>query len=581
MSLTGVLFLFALISAASPAFILMTAAATQTTIPSLAVLVCPSQFINLLGNHKFSYPIDIYQENRTLIPDEAEYACVSVDFTFPTPHRCSYKYFCPLYEENINTARSLIKWNISSNLCHFVSHQLNRFPNSRKTNVVLLGGSVPFGQGALGCCCLSSFEGERCPKTFHCGDETGLHWNVRDGHRMSFHCRWGAHLEQFLHTTYSHVVFHEIVLGSTGSGAMASKVVAILTERGIQLGRGDIVLFDHSMNDVAPFGRNLDDPPYHLRVGLEELFRNILSYAKEGYPTLILLEMWGRHNYREYSEIYRELAAHYGAYLWSLPQVLHSEFMNTNQSQYVNYLNTVNNQLRNIHPPWHVSMFYADLISNLLFREIASKESCTPADEVATSTTLPPVLAKVKPTIKQCAKDKQVLSSFRFTSGKIESSAPESLLIEPPNSWQLVEDRVGKYGLITEYIDDAHSAQHRITIQLGENIDESIDYLFLFEYMKTYLNAGIVELTICEQYVTILDALWPDYQTYHVSTMHAEPVVINGAWINKLCKRHVGHTMELQYYFWEEKKDPRKRAARTSKQKFKLESIVICPGAME
>ena len=146
-------------------------------------------------------------------------------------------------------------------------------------------------------------------------------------------------------------------------------------------------------------------------------------------------------------------------------------------------------------------MFYGDLISNLFLRTLTasttSSQSHCSAVETASlrNNTLPSILTPW--TVKVCSPTSAPLLSFDFSDPNVfaehNSSNELNTLyhIGPMNatSWELVEDRPNKFGLVSEFTGDK-LVGHTIRWYV-DDMPASKEYILNIRYMRTYLNAGV------------------------------------------------------------------------------------------
>ena len=148
-------------------------------------------------------------------------------------------------------------------------------------------------------------------------------------------------------------------------------------------------------------------------------------------------------------------------------------------------------------------MFYGDLISNLFLRTLTASNSsgttslCSAAETASLrNNTLPKILTPWK--VKACSPTSPPLLSFDFNDPdnflgfKSEHEGNISYLISPLNatSWELVEDRPNKFGLVSEFTNDGRD-EHSIRWYL-DIMPTLKEYRLSIRYMRTYLNAGVI-----------------------------------------------------------------------------------------
>ena len=106
-------------------------------------------------------------------------------------------------------------------------------------------------------------------------------------------------------------------------------------------------------------------------------------------------------------------------------------------------------------------------------------------------------------------------------NGKIDRHGNYSA--SPASSWAIREERPGKFGWISHHNESSitsnslfFSASHRpssmyTATELGMlKSTRKVSLLVQLQYLKTYTNAGLVELYVCDKKVGSIDALWAD-----------------------------------------------------------------------
>lgn len=436
----------------------------------------------------------------------------------------------------------------------------------RHIQVVLLGGSVTAGMATMGCCCMAE-NGNSCPATSLCGDEQYLRSRPKVGYLSSYFCSWGMHLERFLKDTFTHVTFHNLGFGSVDSNNMGENIENTLKDNNIHLQEEDIVLLDFSVNDGTMLMRGHPQAHQHVQEGVERLIRRIIR-ASDHRPTIIFLEMMSLNN--AYAEIYTSIARYYGLHLWSMRAMLDTDYSRTHQAAYHTYLTFEHNQKRNIHPPWHVGMFYSDLVSNLLLRELQALD-CTNFNRSVLPSTLPPPLTKKK--VKSCSLEFPPMLDLEFSREDFDFDSMNATTT-PVGAWRHYEDRYRKFGLISEGKNGEPA--NLIEIPFGRPPLTGQFYNIFLRFMRTYLNAGIAAVSICNNYLGMLDSLWDNFESFNVSMSFDQLIEIDSRLIDTSCRGWPQPVIQFENYFVRESKNRAKAAARGALQKFKLQSIRIC-----
>ena len=320
------------------------------------VIQCPSQ-ISISDQSIFSYPIDIYQPNKTFTKNETLYSCVGAGSSFLSYHNCSFSPFCPIQESNIQDAAALMTWKPFVEAFCLLNSKI-----SIKPRVFIFGGSVLAGSRTFGCCCVEELSNE-CPSNKRCKGVNSVPTSPAYRALDTKLCSWPLYLQNLMLLSPLLKDVEVIVLpfAAHDSTMMGSRLPQYLLRKKIQFTKDDIVILDFSVNDGLLFTRSLD-MRHHLRTGLEQLVRAILAPPTSiSFPTIVLLEMFPlmSEHVRQtfYSQIYIDIARHYNLLLWSYRNVVISPATNKTQGAYLQYLNFQNNlrlflRKRDFHPPW-------------------------------------------------------------------------------------------------------------------------------------------------------------------------------------------------------------------------------------
>jgi hypothetical protein len=279
-------------------------------------------------------------------------------------------------------------------------------------------------------------------------------------------------------------------------------------------------------------------------------------------PAIILLEQWFLQHFNDYSSIYDNFAKYYNLSVWSYADVVRSEYVQKNQTWYANDLLWKNNVDGGSHPPWHNHLYYADLLASIMMQQL---DQCSSEGDGDTSSItnghVYPVIKSVdmlpsalsngsfhkcgdesKPLLMVSASDVAKLRSNGVDAalGRHENDKylPSHIPVyesDPLRSWQVKEDRVGRYGFIHEFDsnDSSHNNNHahesklifRYSISNAMKtfkVDKTI--LLQISYLRTYMNAGKVKVSMCNKQLVdgryegvVLDALRGDYKSFKFS----------------------------------------------------------------
>jgi hypothetical protein len=218
-------------------------------------------------------------------------------------------------------------------------------------------------------------------------------------------------------------------------------------------------------------------------------------------------------------------------------------------------------------------MYYADLLS-AAFLHLTETVDCDIA--FTANSMLPPPLSKYRTLV--CDSDIAPYLDMNFRRSDVENEVLENLTITPSDSWRYFADRPDKYGLISEVTISAPKSSVSIPFS---KVETNSTIILIVSYLRSYKLVSVVNIRICGEYVTTLDALWDDYSIDRISVTHTSIIHWDyrrspiASVIRENCKGPQ-NTIEFYSSFGHEKRDPAKRAARGNRQKFKLESVKVC-----
>lgn len=528
-----------------------------------ADVLCPiSKSPDFSSNGDLQYPIEFY---NPIVHDEAMVPCTSLILDQPVNYSCPEKFLsCPVTMENIldgmNSSRG---WPKSTDLCKWKKNLDD--PNS-VTRLFLLGGSVAFGQESKYCCnkpeC-TTWVFKRCP--------------------------WLHYLQRWLQfTSKGSVQWFNLGRPGADSAMMAHSLFNKFDEIKVtSLTSQDVIFLDHSYND-----RGLSQPLYHhkILVGLESVIHNLLSMAENpSQPPMIIIFEDDTRPVKSapdlsYTLVYRQVAKYYGLRLYSYRDAVLSENAARLQSQYRKWLSY---ELYG-HPPWNVHLFYADLVAGALVSEFNTCGSTSEAIATPPPYIIPKPIANLSAiTVFHCEVPIARLSYKdivgQTTVGKYH--------IPRNNTWQVTLDHKMRGGIILELNEtsDFAAVDHApLVIDLGVTVDHLKSHksmILQLEYMKSYENAGRIEVVFCNGSLTYdrwhppIDALWEDYNfhRYTIPEVYTEPLNLHYDYCAHL--KNTDHvTLEIRYLVTDYKTSM-KELVHTSPRKrqlFKIDGIHVC-----
>lgn len=528
----------------------------------------------------FTYPIDIYSPLLTSLESSSRfYICSNPENAqLTSTHNCTTDPACPIHKRNIEDAR--------------IRDDGRPCIRTRKDsiNVIVFGGSATLGKNARGCCCSADIDP-------NCSTEASQECRAsRVYDTPSNKCGWVGYLSRYLSTLHTEYIVHNLAISGHKSKKMADRALEQLTKSGIVLRDSDIILLDHSVND-AQDGYNEQEPEDEFASGLESLIRTLLTYANGARPHMILLEMhpfpdkfhitsYNSSTYTgfDYSTHYRTIGAYYNISIWSYKDVIWSEYMQkmTNNDegfrlmQYLKFENTYIAQrtFLKVHPPWHVHLFYADLIAQLFYKKFESNCLFTSIEQQQQYRELPKPLTRMK--TSTCSSLHDHLVHVDFTEPQITS--PDAYEISPLGSWHHTEDRPNKFGLVSTYSDkdrEGHNIKVPIDKSTLDKFSPDQELVLLLTFLRTYKNAGALAVDLCGKWVYIVDALWDSFLTKFISVPYTFPYKITVRDIHTHCRNEPEPFLVFNH-FYHKSRDSEMTEARMSSQKFRIDKIVLC-----
>jgi len=549
--------------------------------------LCPaSNLIDLAIDGFHYYPIDIFLPSLSRTENlKYVYNCTSKrakDTHFPN-HRCASNVNpCPVYIENIRDATKRSYKLINSNylpafsdssndfVSQFQGVQLQRpylysfweamFDPNEVIRVIVFGGSGALGADSQGCYCQSKWD-SKC------------HFNakmMKNRKNLQEECRWANPFTRWLRSkSLATVLQIPMEVAASVPYNIAVDLTRRLKEVHVEsLTSNDIILLDYSLNEVGKYSQSHQQ--YEMEAGMERLIRGLLHLAKrnDSMPTIVLVETCpfaqdgakdlmkppDRESKVDYSRSYTKLGSYYNLPIWSLRDVVWSNFSRTHpvQSQYISELRAPD------HPVWYIHLFYADVMAAIMERELEKCFYYKPT-ESSHEYVIPPPLIKLSDH-KVC--DESIPSLLDMTAEGVfysETSRPipdgKKLSIvgsyevhrggtkyeKSPHAnesiWKLMEDKPRKFGWINA-LSESPPTQSLSVVYFKFNEAEALGntkYLLQFHYMRTYEHAGKVALSLCGSPIAELDALWDDYRTYRYSLVETYLYPVDAGTIKSLC----------------------------------------------
>lgn len=528
--------------------------------------LCPAtQATNTLSTGILSYPLDIFDK---ISDDIQTFNCSSTEL--PTQfHQCTLGgEICPVHTENVRAMLGPINWKMNNGVCEIFNKK------KEVSNIYIIGGSVTKSHGTQGCCCDLD---NSCPKH----DETSFNCYHFEPKESSFdaECGWVTYFSRFIQSRYPSLKVTNIAKsGTTSAFAAATPYFSLQYE----VSRGDILFLDYSVNDQSVLGRELSSILY----GIEGITRYFLSKG----ASVIILESFPygeldisdnltyyrpNDKFLDYSSIYREIAKYYNVPIWSYRDSVWDKYVDLHQQQFADYIRWDISHIdasNPEHPHWFAHIFQADLYSAAwqVHEEYCKEHHHIQSEHNNISFQLPKPLSFTNKL--ECSEHSQD-RLFLDASVEYEKLRHQSLL-EPDfkmdlsrlfnkvvntsssfsQGWFLIEDREEKPGFISD------SENSVIYIPFEKN--EYSNIILHLAFLKTYLNAGIIDIYVCDDLIGTVDSLWPS----EFSILQTVKFTI----CSSNCTYVTNPGVKIIH------KNSNNQLVRRGKQKFKLTFISLC-----
>lgn len=430
-------------------------------------------------------------------------------------------------------------------------------------------------------------------------------------------CSWPIQFVRWLRfQSQARIEFHHLAVAGTGPGSI--KADQTFT-------RNDIIMVDFSRNLGVTYPRQ--NQVYEEDRLIEQMIRYILSSNNDSIPSAFILEAsFTFHTVHErnsnpvilrkdwngvdYQKEYHKFASHYHVPVWSIRDLIRSDIFNETRRELLPYIYPIFT-----HPQFHHHLFYAEVNAALfqleLHRAYEFSRRMTnlnvgeeEIEKRAMKRTLPQAITELK---EEAVCDSRFaplleLSGADFAAPAGESSPLKSKKIvgkyvsKPADAWKAMEDRKEKFGWVDELTKDGSNSPSRtIFFELNDPNMEFTknEYLIIFQYLRTYNNAGIFKLSRCgagtpHGKADTFDALWNDYGSKKVSL--SEWGLFSSRYDEKeqaKCKLEV-HELGFSNPFIKFEHIPSECStasdsqacrSRTDKEKVKLISVKVCRAA--
>ena len=411
-------------------------------------------------------------------------------------------------------------------------------------NILIMGGSVTNGAWARGCVC----ESDSC----NISEDLRKCLENRDGNHC---CSWPRQLRRWLISkTSARVNFISYAIGGTSS----STALNLYVEKLPKLPHLDLVLLDYSVNDACALGNGMDTQVFNkMEHGMEWLIRRLLVLYGRIRPQLILLNAMPAifHGGYQYTTAYEKLARHYSIPLWSYNDVAQSATV-ANES-FSKILRWQDNFVEcEVHPPWIVHLYTADLYAAIIEKELhrcpSSSSSTSPStsDQEQIDTLVLPSPITGYDDIHFCELDSP--KYLEISAEDIVRKNHHKIIGNYTGGWRgAVEDRNQKWGWIDEFPDinsDDNLPHHSMffTLRESDNLYQSKkDLILRVAFLKTYNNTGKFDIYLCGMYLQSIDTCWGDPKIRR-STTELSFIPLNGS-VPTYCNRDPSPSIEFRH----------------------------------
>lgn len=518
---------------------------------------CPaSNLVNMRIDGLEAYPMDIFDQEQFLeiksknpspFENKDVFRCNANIPPWPFDqhyYACSALTRCSIMQQNIDTFMiKANKWKTKHNLCHF-RNSIGSVTSD--INVIILGGSVTSGAGAVHCFCDPDLDSKCTISTFV---NIQAQYHEFNGDR----CRWSEVLQRWLKSVGNPKV-NVINLSSSGYNSlmMSEEIMSFFKRHSIpKLRKQDIVLIDHSVNDALSLGRSKSEINI-LYEALNSLIMKIFELSDvQSLPSIIITETYPYVNGRDipgkskldYSSVYELISKKYLIPIWSMKEVVWSDIADTLMYPYINILRF--NCQPDQHPGNSYHLYYADIIAASLITEM---EKCR-VDKVISDAnsrsnvemTLTTFASKQELSVLVCDEEKEDMLYFSALEISQDTSTPSSntIVINPQQSWELIDESKKRVGWISQDSKDESAMNSNeicktnniievvgsktyayasiISFPLNAELFRRVNSILEIEYLRTYHNGGIADIFLCNKYIATIDGIWKDYEHYKYS----------------------------------------------------------------
>lgn len=492
----------------------------------------------------FTYPVskEIAQRTQNF---NLTYQCNTYPYNGDQKFCINQLTSCPVSEESHKFYLEYSKpGNNRDSFCQYFSnillYNISSPESSQKIRIIAFGGSVTKGKLAGGCCCDHDLK---CTAT-------ELHKICKKGYKTcrsetcNF-CSWVRFIFDWMKISFPSTDILTLNLAEDGysSKRMAGRLVEKMSIAGIKsFTSSDLVILDHSANDYSLKFTSEDgyiNTDYETSktssVSMETLVREVLRNSIGTGPSMVYIDSVRVRGDSSYH--FSRVAAHYNIHLWSFNNVV------LNNQDLMNEAYVVRKSSDTFaHPFWPTHLLWADYFGAALTNEFRRcKEAklfrgssalmlrdVETADSGNVIPRLPPLI-DVDAHMVNCMvgfphiidMNARVMIDAEIDSQNTVFGNIGTCRSEPSSSWPLKADRADAYGWISE---GPHSFNTSLQFNHLVPLHSTLRNVYSFnhsvlrvEYLRTYKNAGIADVFLCGELVTVIDALWTEYFEKRIS----------------------------------------------------------------
>lgn len=441
----------------------------------------------------------------------------------------------------------------NSTFCSWVASNLAGCAQEepKEVNVFVFGGSVAMGFGAYGCCCSASLNAkcatfnETCASDYALSRASAAPTTTIPSPSylvpVSVGCSWSGRFIRWLNRTYAKKFNIKFKLQNLAEGAANSQRTSNVLHQhlkaaNVSLTARDLAFFDHSINDAGYTPKVGEGSTF----GVERLLRKVLMQSSNPPPPVLILETYPYLNPESNRQVLVDLSRHYNVLHWNYRNVVDdlAPSGSPNAASYDEHLRLRFRPHQDQHSSWHLHLFMAELLAGAFQRAVGAcsaantHPTCPPLREPFV---LPPPLQHL-PEDSHCSRQHGPLvniDAMQILQSRNNANNAEVGAVHVSGGFVLKEDRPRKFGWVVDLDALGSNATASVvfsphtgaTAALAALLDGTRVILRIF-FLATYVNAGLAQVSFCGVPLSggwghnqgTIDALWPAFNTYHVSS---------------------------------------------------------------